>query len=337
MPRLDSEDFAMNRFGILFFVFAAICAGVRAQAPNQIAAAGYQFPAPAQVAFGQLITLFVRGLNIPDAASNTLPLPTTVSGISVRVKNPPQQAYPNLLPILSVRSYFDLCGSFAGYCDTTAITVQIPTEPTCIDSGFPNSCTIGPLPTVSISVEQSGVAGREFQFQVVARAPHPHILNPCDTIMAHYGGCQPMITHANGRVISTSEAAHPGETIVIYALGLGSTMPSIKSGLPAPSPAPVTTDFIPVSLAFLIETPPGSPASYPLWIPTGQWIQPAFSGLVSGFVGLNQMNIRLPDTLPPGIHQCQAFQDVNTRILLGDGLAEGSMTNVETADICVQP
>ena len=60
-------------------------------------------------------------------------------------------------------------------------------------------------------------------------------------------------------------------------------------------------------------------------------------GLVPGFAGLYQMNLKLPNALPPQIHRCKAFQEINTRILLGQGISEGTMTDVETADICVQP
>ena len=225
-----------------------------------------------------------------------------------------------------------LCSSHSFDCDITAVTVQIPTEPLCIPSGFANDC--GGIPSITVSVEQNGMPGQLLQFSVLPRAPQPHILNQCDTIMGQFGGCYPMITHGNGHLISTSEPAHSGETIVVYALGLGPTTPSVKSGVPAPSPGPtvVFPNLIPLSVSFLFDSPPGSPPPPLFWVPVGHWIQPSFAGLVPGFVGLYQINFKLPDGLPRGTHQC-----INTRILLGDGLFEGTMTNVETADICVQP
>jgi hypothetical protein len=187
--------------------------------------------------------------------------------------------------------------------------------------------------------ESSEAALKMNKVDLLPRAPQPHILNRCDTIMGQFGGCYPMITHGNGHLISTSEPAHSGEIIVVYALGLGLTTPSVKSGVPAASPGPVAVfaNLIPLSLSFLFDSPPGSPPPPVFWVPIGQWIKPSYAGLVSGFVGLYQINLKLPDVLPRGIHQCQAFQDINTRILLGDGLSEGIMADVETADICVQP
>ena len=327
----------MGRFGIILFILAARGWSLLHAQGSQVVSSGYQFPSPPAVSFGQLITLFVRGLQSSDATADTLPLPTEINGISVGVKNPPQN-YPSLLSILSVHPS-PFCNTLPDNCGLTAVTVQIPPEQACFPGGLPQQC--GPSYTLTMSVMQNGAAKQDFVFSVFVRSPQPHILNPCDTIMAHYGECYPIITHANGHLVSGTEAARPGETIVIYAVGLGATTPSVKSGTPAPSPAPVTATPVPLSLAFSLPSGPGSPTTGPappLWVPIGTWVQPAFAGLVPGFVGLYQINLKLPDTVPLQISPCgRAAYGGNVRILLGSGLSRGDVTEIETADICVQP
>jgi len=326
-----------SSFVLTALAVAVFFAGVLgAQSTIQIVTAGYSFPNPIPVAPGQVITLFVHGLNAVDATANTTTLPTMLSGVSVRVKNV-IQGYPLLLPIFSIRSYSANCSAgMVQFCGSTAVTVQIPAEPTCVPSSLPNSCTFGPPPILTVSVEQNGVSGQEFQFSIQG-AVQPHILNTCDTIMAQFGSCSPIITHANGHSITDSEPARPGETIVLYAVGLGPTMPTVKSGAPAPSPAPVAQFFVPLTVSFELDSPPDSPAPPALWMPTGKWIKPIFAGLVAGFVGLYQVNFALPNTVPAQLHRCQGFQDTNTRLLLGGGIGDTQMVNVDTADICLQP
>lgn len=332
----------MKRSSFVLTALAVFFTGLlEAQSTIQVAATGYSFPSANPVAPGQVITLFVHGLNAMDAVANTAPLPTMLSGVSVRVKNVIPNGvpgYPLLLPIFSIHSYSADCSAGrVQFCETTAVTVQIPTEPTCLPSAFANNCTFGPLPIITVSIEQNGMTGQEFQFSIQGPAVQAHILNNCDTIMAQFAGCSPIITHANGHSITDAEPARPGETIVLYAVGLGSTMPTVKSGAPAPSPAPVVQSFVPLTVSFELDSPPDSPAPPTLWMPTGKWIKPTFAGLVTGFVGLYQVNFALPNTVPAQLHHCQGFEDTNTRLLLGGGIGQTQMVHVDTAEICLQP
>ena len=88
--------------------------------------------------------------------------------------------------------------------------------------------------------------------------------------------------------IPGSEPARPGDTLVIYALGLGATNPPVASGASAPSS--------------------------PLAHATGNWrvvfgtgvfvsgitVTPSYVGLVPGFVGLYQINVQVPANSPKG-------------------------------------
>ena len=74
----------MPRTFILAVAISACTAS--AQIPNYIASAGYALAEPTPVAYGQVISLFVVGLNVPDAAAaTTTPLPTELSGVRVIV------------------------------------------------------------------------------------------------------------------------------------------------------------------------------------------------------------------------------------------------------------
>jgi hypothetical protein len=285
------------------------------------------------VAPGQVVTLFVRGLNVPNAVADTVPLPRTLAGVTVVVKNPPTPNYPTTLPIFSVQSSPDSCGGgLFDFCNTTAVTIQVPFEPTCIPSGFANACTIGERPPVKIAIETNAGTGQEFWFGVVAQ--NPHFLNSCDTVFGIFGLsgiCYPIVTHADGSLLYTSAPARPGEVIVLYAVGLGATQGGV-TGSASASPDPVGDFYL--SWGYFVDMPPGSPAPPRTLVQSGQWIKADYAGLVKGFVGLYQVNVRLPDSLPAGIHPCQGAADINLRLLVGRSAASGNYS--ESVDICVQ-
>ena len=63
---------------LLVIAALATSPSLLAQLPNQVITAGYtdSIPAPLVVAPGQVITLFVRGISVPDAVATQVPLPT---------------------------------------------------------------------------------------------------------------------------------------------------------------------------------------------------------------------------------------------------------------------
>jgi uncharacterized protein (TIGR03437 family) len=80
-----------------------------------------------------------------------------------------------------------------------------------------------------------------------------------------------------------------GDTIVIYALGLGPTTPPVASGTASPS-SPLAKVSGTTQVCFGVETPfHQSPCATAL-----------FSGLTPGFVGLYQINVTIPAGIPSG-------------------------------------
>jgi uncharacterized protein (TIGR03437 family) len=86
---------------------------------------------------------------------------------------------------------------------------------------------------------------------------------------------------ADFKLIDSSRPAKPGEIVTFYATGLGRLDPPILVGWPAP--------YSPISAAYPVTvTVQGKPARV------------LFAGAAPGFVGVNQVNIQLPDQLTPG-------------------------------------
>lgn len=315
------------------FLIPFLLPALLAQADSTSAPAGYNFPAPTQVAPGQVITLFVRGLQVPNATASGNSWPTTLGGVTVAVENPPTANYPLTIPIFSVFSSPTQCaGGNSSYCNTTAVTVQIPFEPVCIPTGSPDSCNIAGV-LVTVAVKAAGTS-QEFPFFVTGQSPH--VLNTCDALFGNGGICSSLITHANGTEVSTSAPARPGEVITLYAVGLGPTQEGTKTGQAAVAPDPVTA--VPyLTFGFWIDTPtPAGPAPLTL-VQSGLNVPASYAGLVAGYVGLYQINVSLPGTLPRAFHVCQGFADTNLRIFLGSGPHPSEPSRSQFVDLCMAP
>jgi hypothetical protein len=314
-------------------IVAALIAVSFAHAQNEVVSAGYVSPIYPTVASGQVTTLFVRGLNVSDAAATGIPLPTTLSGVVVKVTTSIPN-YPDRLPIVSVRSY-DFCAQRVSVpCPFTHVTVQIPTEPTCVPTGqLPNECTQGTA-VIVLNVEQNGVTGQNFP--VIVASQNPHIITACDPIFGGPGGyCTPYVTHADGSIVGVdcNNPVKPGETVVLYMVGVGPTNPSVKAGEAAPSSPPAKAVLgLPLILSFLVDLPPASPAPPEVRSPVGGWVNPDYVGLVSGYAGLYQANVKV---FSPSSSNLNSAGYTSMRIAIGAG-SFGPADGTTYADVCVQ-
>ncbi len=103
-----------------------------------------------------------------------------------------------------------------------------------------------------------------------------------------YDGGYGIMTTADGSA-KTGIPSHPvkiGDTVVIYAIGLGPTSPLVASGTASPG-APAGNVPGTTKVCFGVETP----------FHQAPCATAAFSGLTPGFVALYQINV----TIPPGI------------------------------------
>jgi uncharacterized protein (TIGR03437 family) len=94
------------------------------------------------------------------------------------------------------------------------------------------------------------------------------------TIVAQHG--------ADFSLVTSGSPAKPGETIVVYLLGMGATNPAVASGQPAPS------------------NPLAMVTSQPTITVGGQSAHVDFAGLTPGFAGLYQVDFDVPTTASTG-------------------------------------
>jgi uncharacterized protein (TIGR03437 family) len=137
-----------------------------------------------------------------------------------------------------------------------------------------------PLGTNELRVERSGEPGRRISVQVVDRAPrllrlgiddYGIVQNPDDTTLAVPAGILPGAVTRPARV---------NDVIVIYAVGLGPTSPEAGTGAAAP-----TNPLARVN---------GARVRFGPSFAGGVFVDPEYVGLAPGFVGLYQINVRVP-------------------------------------------
>ncbi len=129
-----------------------------------------------------------------------------------------------------------------------------------------------------------GLAGPDIPIQLAASAPAFFQSDP-QTIIA---------THVDGSLLTAAAPGRSGESIVLYATGLGQVVPPL-SNLQIPTAAARIKQFDDLKI-----TIGGSP------LDAGSI---AYAGVSPGYPGLYQVNVRLPDSLG---------QNVDVRIALTD-------------------
>jgi uncharacterized protein (TIGR03437 family) len=137
-------------------------------------------------------------------------------------------------------------------------------SPTLVNVLVPSLLVAG---TATVQVVQDGIAGPPVQIMLGATAP---ALFQTDATTA-------LATHLDGTLVSSASPANPGETIVLWAGGLGATTPAA----------------IPNQLTEIV-----SPLAAPVQILLNGTALPAgnveFAGAVVGYAGLYQINLVLP-------------------------------------------
>ena len=176
----------------------------------------------------------------------------------------------------------------------SSLPLPVALKHTSVSFDFPEEGISVPSPLIFASGNQLNVqvpwefAGLNFAFVKVRiedsasfvfdlpLADHAPGIFEFDLGATRYG----VVTHADGNVVIAQNPARPGETVVIYGTGFGPVGVPQQNGVAAQQLA--RTRRLPeVTIA-------GSQGSV------------SFSGLTSGFVGLYQINVKLPASLPSG-------------------------------------
>lgn len=307
-------------------IFGAVSAF--AQSGPTLAGAGYSFVSVYPVvAPGQIVQLQVAGLktvlspSFQEAAS--VPLPATLAGISVTVTQtvelsimgtPVVTSYT--APILSLNQ-INLCFTgTASDCLITYIAVQMPYELSAVYGG-------PPFVQSQVVISENGADSEAFLLGV--NGDQIHVITTCEN-QPWETPCRSIVAHADGTLVSAKSPAEPGETVVVYAWGLGSTIPAVKTGSATTLPAPVVN--LGSQGPFVgFDFTPNAAAAASNYFPTASY---AKAWLTPGFVGLYQVNVQLPSTFP-SVPSCgQGGVQSNLTINLGGDFS------IDGAAICVQ-
>jgi uncharacterized protein (TIGR03437 family) len=204
------------------------------------------------VAQGDVIAVlgeqFVFG---PIALGSAPPLATTVSGVQVMVNGTPAPMY---------------------YASYGQLAFQMPYET--------------PLGTAVVQAVSNGTPSNKVSVQVGTRAPRLLLIG-----VGTYGaivnqdGSIPMPTGSFPGV--STHPAKVGDTLTLYAIGLGPTNPAVATGQAAPSSEP---------LARLTSVPT---VNFGGGI-GGTQVTPFFAGLTPTYAGLYQLNVTIPENVPKG-------------------------------------
>ena len=171
--------------------------------------------------------------------------------------------------------------------DNVSVSVGgVPTYVSYISPGqvnafVPSSVTSGPVAVVVSNGSQSSAS---FTVEVNAVQPSLLVLQLVSQGGRYLAALLPdFVTYVLPPWYTTSvptRRAHPGETIVLFGMGLGPVSPAVASGRIAPQASPMQT---PPTVSFN-----GTPGTV------------TFAGLVAGTVGLYQINVVVPNIDMPG-------------------------------------
>jgi uncharacterized protein (TIGR03437 family) len=240
-----------------FTVFAAALASAQTPVINPtggiVNAADFQSP----LAPGALFSIFGSRLSSQTASASTIPLSNQLGGVTVQFSN-------GTTTINAPMLYVQPDGATA---NTSQINAQVPWE----------LVAPGATATVSVVVSHDGVSSVPTSVTIGPFSPGIFASGNL-AVAVNLDGT---LVWAAGTVAGvTTHAAKPGDTIIVYATGLGAVTPTVADGA--------------ASLDALRQT-----LTQPVVLVGGLPAKVAFSGLSPQFVGVNQLNIVVPN-VPAG-------------------------------------
>jgi uncharacterized protein (TIGR03437 family) len=151
-------------------------------------------------------------------------------------------------------------------------------SPTLVNSLVPNSTPGGDLATFQVTG-----AGSSAQITVYTTGTAPGVFT------STANGIGPAdVFHLDFSYVTQSSPAVAGETLILYATGLGATTPAVPDGAAAPTPAATVNDS---NLSLDIFDSAGNTTVAKI----------GFAGLVPGLAGVYQLNFTVPTGVASGI------------------------------------
>ncbi len=199
----------------------------------------------AAVAPGTIVSLFGLGLAASSGGASNVPLPQSLNGAQVLIGNIASPVF---------------------YSSPGQINFQMPFEIPLAADG---------TATVQMRAAVLGTPSPPVTVQLAAAAPGIFTVS-------QDGKGRGVVLHADNSPVTAANPAHVGETVVIFATGLGAVDPPVSSGAASPGDIPATTVAPPVVKI------------------GGNVANVAFSGLTPGSVALYQVNAAIPSGTPAG-------------------------------------
>ena len=211
---------------------------------------GASFASGQKVAPGSIISIFGSNLSELIRSAVRLPLPLALGHVSISFDQ--------------VDAGLSIPGRFF-FVSPGQLNVQVPWELTGQS-------------TVSMKVRIDDSISNIYTLQLSDSAPG---------IFEYTAGSQKLgvVTHANGALVTAANPAQAGETVVVYATGVG----------PVDQPQATGEAALADPLARTKQTPQVTVAGTDAFV--------FFSGLAPNFVGLNQLNVTIPAGTPSGVQQ----------------------------------
>jgi hypothetical protein len=300
----------LTRLNSLVLCAVSLSSALWAQNGASLVEVGYSAPSTPEVAPGQVVTLFFRGVKpladgrLRAARAAGVPLPDTLAGLSAKLW---QDGRYLAMPLFEVRQDNECAQEPAASpeCLLTSMRVQIPYELNLITAAGGAGGQSHPAPAQEFVLEEDGRAGRRFPLRP---APdNAHVVTSCD--IARDSGpdraCNRQAYHADGRAADAQAPARRGESVVVYAYGLGPTDPAAETGKAAPADARIPESGRRRVWVNLLDSPINASASLPrAYHPQASQrtaIPTEFTGLTPGAAGLYQLNVRIPESFRPAL------------------------------------
>lgn len=310
----------------LLVVFSGLSTAQTPRAPGLVLGGGYSAPAPLKVAPGQVLTIFVHspdGIQPEQAfTAEGIPLPATLGGFAVQM----EQTFGGTsdVPLFAVYPVNSCSGLSPSACTKlTAITLQIPWELTTNSNraGRPENFAV-------LRVSYQGVAGDAYAIQ--PETDRIHIINVCDSTMPpgfertgdFAGGCRALVTHLDGRLVTAGNPATAGETVVMYAFGLGHPGVMVRNGDTVRDAVELSSVSIQFQAGINLGAVRPAAESNPALL---------FAGLATGQVGLYQITFTVP-AVPEGTEACTA-STIASNLTVSVSRAQ----SFDGVGICVKP
>lgn len=147
--------------------------------------------------------------------------------------------------------------------------------------------------TATVQLYRDGQPGNTVTVEVAERAPRL-LSHSWGSGLSSYG----IITAPDNSLVGIPDRrARVGDILVIWAIGLGPTTPAVATGEPAPVQEPLARVEPPPQVVFGNEY-------------TGVVsVAPFYAGLAGGSVGLYQVNVVVPESVPLGGHVILRLED----------------------------